>query len=55
MIWTSDWRLSGCEPGEPDDVCFEAIENLEGLLSERGPLWVNLLRQARRLIIDTRK
>jgi hypothetical protein len=55
MMSTSDWRLSGCEPGEPDDLCIEAIKNLEGLLSEGGPLWVNLLRQARRLIMDVRK
>jgi len=50
----SDWRLSGCEPGEPDDLCIEAIEELQYLLSEDGPLWSDLLRQARQLIIEAR-
>ena len=54
MLSSFDWRLSGCDPGEPDDSCIEAIERLEYLLSEDGPLWSDLLREARRLIVDSR-
>jgi hypothetical protein len=50
----SDWDLADCEPGEPDDICIEAIEELECLLSEDGPLWSDLLRQARQLIVEAR-
>ncbi|SIO53899.1 hypothetical protein SAMN05443247_07642 [Bradyrhizobium erythrophlei] len=47
----SDWRLAGCEPGEPDPLCERAIQHLEPLLSEDGILWSSLLRVARRLIV----
>jgi len=50
----SDWRLAGCELGEPDDVCIEAIEELQHLLAEDGPLWSDLLRQARQLMVEAR-
>ena len=50
----SDWRLAGCPLGEPDDMCLEALEELQYLLSEDGPLWSDLLRQARQLIVDAR-
>ena len=50
----SDWRLAGCPLGEPDDMCIEAIEELQCLLSEDGPLWSDLLRQARQLIVEAR-
>jgi len=50
----SDWRLAGCPPAEPDDTCIEAIEELQHLLSEDGPLWSDLLRQARQLIVEAR-
>jgi hypothetical protein len=50
----ADWDLAGCEPGEPDDICIEAIEELEQLLSEDGPLWSDLLRHARQLIVEAR-
>ena len=50
----SDWRLTGCELGEPDDVCIEAIEELQHLLAEDGPLWGDLLRQARQLMVEAR-
>ena len=50
----SDWHLAGCPFAEPDDICLEAIEELEYLLSENGPLWGDLLRQARQLIVDAR-
>ena len=50
----SDWRLAGCPLGEPDDMCIEALEELQYLLSEDGPLWSDLLRQARQLIVDAR-
>jgi hypothetical protein len=49
-----DWRLAGCAPAEPDDICIEAIEELQHLLAEDGSLWGNLLRQARQLIVDAR-
>ncbi len=54
MMSPSDWRLCGCEPGEPDKVCIEAIERLQYLLSDDGPLWGELLREARRLIVTSR-
>jgi len=50
----ADWRLAGCDPGEPDDLCVEAIAELQDLLAEDGPLWSDLLRQARRLIVEAR-
>ena len=50
----SDWRLAGCPLGEPDDICVEAIEELQHLLSEDGPLWSDLLRQARQLMVEAR-
>ena len=50
----ADWRLAGCALGEPDDICIEAIEELQHLLSEDGPLWSDLLRQARQLIVEAR-
>ena len=50
----SDWRLADCPLGEPDDMCIEAIEELQCLLSEDGPLWSDLLRQARQLIVEAR-
>jgi hypothetical protein len=50
----SDWRLAGCEFAEPDDMCIEAIEELQHLLAEDGPLWSDLLRQARQLMVDAR-
>jgi len=46
-----DWRLAGCQPGEPDPLCERAIQHLEPLLSEDGILWSSLLRVARRLIV----
>jgi len=54
MMSASDWRLSGCEPGKPNDSCIEAIEKLHYLLSDGGPLWSDLVREARRLIVAIR-
>lgn len=50
----SDWKLAECEPGEPDELCCEAIEELARLLSRDGPLWRDVTHEARRLIVDER-
>jgi hypothetical protein len=49
----SDWRLCDCEPGEPAQVCIEAIYDLRCLLPG-GPMWREILQEARRLIVDCR-
>lgn len=47
----SDWRLAGCEPGEPDDDLFHiASEVAELLMTE---LWSGLTGIARTLMSDT--
>jgi hypothetical protein len=50
----SDWYVAECEPGAPDDLCIEGIEQIAELLMEGGLLWAALQRQARRLIVDAR-
>jgi hypothetical protein len=50
-----DWAMAECEPGKADRLCVIAINRLGPLLSMGGPLWDDLLRQARQLIIDSRR
>jgi hypothetical protein len=50
----TDWELAECEPGDPDDLCGSAIIELEKLLSRGGPLWSELIVEARYLIEDER-
>jgi hypothetical protein len=40
----SDWYVAECEPGEPDDLCIEGIEQIAELLMEGGLLWADLQR-----------
>lgn len=55
LMSPSDWGLCGvARPGVLDDLCVEALERLEYFLSEGGPLWSEMLRQARRLIVEAR-
>lgn len=37
MMSLSDWRLSGCEPGQPDQMCCEAIERMADCSSGAVP------------------
>jgi hypothetical protein len=48
----TDWELAGCEPGEPDNRLFKAIERVWTLLD--GELWPALCRKARSLIEEAR-
>jgi len=50
----SDWRLAECQPGEPDELCCEAIEELAKLLARDGRLWREVTHEARYLIEDER-
>jgi hypothetical protein len=54
MMSATDWEMAGCEPGEIDDLCVEAIDRLGPLLSRDGPLWGDLLSHARQLIVGSR-
>lgn len=50
----SDWGLAQCDPGNPDDRCIEAIASIEEVLARGASHWPNLLKEARRLIINSR-
>jgi hypothetical protein len=51
----SDWEDIGCDPGEPNDACFNAINQVAVLLArDAGPLWPSLIEVARCLIIRSR-
>lgn len=51
----SDWDLAGCAPGEPDKPFFTAINKVGALLRRNtGPLWPQLIRAARLLIVESR-
>ncbi len=50
----SDWEMAECAPGEPDDDCLDAIEEVFRLLDRDGPLWAPLMITARRLIVESR-
>jgi hypothetical protein len=52
----TDWQTAGCKPGEIHHKrYFDAIEKVGALLGRDGPLWPNLTREARRLIINSRR
>ncbi len=46
----SDWRLAGCEPGEPDDDLYELAAEVAGLFM--GDLWPVLTNLSRTLMTD---
>lgn len=47
----ADWRLSDCDPGEPDDDLPDVIVHVADLLA--GDLWPSLTRMSRILMSDT--
>jgi hypothetical protein len=49
----SDWRLTGCTPGEPDKKFFDAVSEVSVLLARNGPHWPSLTLTARRLICES--
>jgi hypothetical protein len=51
----SDWHLTDCAPGCPDDSLLAAIRRVGVMLDIDGPKWPKLMLVARRLIIDSRK
>jgi hypothetical protein len=51
----SDWRLTGCMPGAPDELCLEAVSAVASVL-DRGTLeWVDLIRESRGLIVSSQR
>jgi hypothetical protein len=50
----SDWQLAGCEPGKPDDLFENAIQEVADLLVRDGPGWKMLVAESRRLIVASR-
>ncbi len=50
-----DWKGVQCEPGEPDDLCAEAILKVAAILDPNtGERWRDLCLTARELIMDAR-
>lgn len=47
----SDWRLAGCEPGEPDDILCDVVAEVASLFM--GDLWPVLTDMSRTLMSDT--
>jgi hypothetical protein len=55
IMSASDWKVVDCPPGEPDQACCDAIEEVAALLErDTGPLWPSLIRTARALIVESR-
>jgi hypothetical protein len=51
----SDWEDIGCTQGEPNDACFNAINQVAVLFARgAGALWPSLIEVARSLIIQSR-
>jgi hypothetical protein len=51
----SDWALSGCKPGVPTERFMEVTEKVFGLIDrDTGVLWPPLLKEARRLVEESR-
>jgi hypothetical protein len=50
----SDWGMTGCPPGKPDQKFFEAAIEVSALLDPSGQHWSNVTRTARRLIYESR-
>jgi hypothetical protein len=47
----TDWEAVGCDPGEPDRLCFQAFERAKSLLCRGGPLWPKLIKTTREIIL----
>jgi hypothetical protein len=50
----SDWQMAGCEPDQPDDAFWRAIDSVSRMFRVDGPMWPVVLREARRLIVESR-
>jgi hypothetical protein len=50
----TDWDLTGCAPGFPDNEFCDAVDDVGDLLNSDGEAWGGLLIMARQLIIDAR-
>lgn len=50
----TDWNLAGCEPGDPDDALLAAAEQVVEMIRRAGPLWPEIVREARRMIVESR-
>jgi len=47
----SDWSMTKCAPGEPDDALFSSVDRVAILFrSDSGPLWPALTQTAQVLI-----
>lgn len=51
----SDWAGTGCTPGDPSRALLTAVEDTTNLLSRSGPLWPEVVKTARRLIVEARE
>jgi hypothetical protein len=51
MMSDTDWNMTQCVAGKPDDNCIEAIRAVAAVLERGASLWHDLLRTARDLII----
>jgi hypothetical protein len=49
----TDWRLTGCPPGNPDKLFLAAVEKVASLL-QRNDIWRELMGTARDLIAASR-
>jgi hypothetical protein len=54
-ISESDWSLAGCEPGQADEAIARAIDSVGRMLRLDGPVWPQVLREARRLVVEARR
>jgi hypothetical protein len=46
----SDWHMAECEPDQPDEALWRAIDSVGRMFTVDGPVWPVVLREARRLI-----
>ena len=47
----TDREVVGCDPGEPDRHCFQALERAKSPLCKGGPLWPELIKTTREIIL----
>lgn len=48
----SDWSLAGCEAGQADEAIARAIYSVGRMLRLDGPVWPQVLREGRRLVVE---
>ena len=55
IMSSSDWRMSGCQPGKPNADFMQAVGTVAQYFDrEKGFLWSPLVRTARELMLDAR-